>query len=286
MPDRQQDGSPPPDAGVAEGLSLIARAEQDGERTFRMLGREWKLLSGVFSPVLSYGTVFYSRAVPFPAGGRFLEIGCGAGVTAVQAALAGCEDVLAVDINPRAVANARLNAARHGATAVRTRVADVFAGLRGEGVFDGVFWNIPYVSLAADYVHTSPLSRAVFDIEHQGSRAYLSGVRDFLAHGGQCPCRAGQHRRSARAGEHRRRARMGGAPRRHRSSRAGPARRTPALPARRPRRTPVTAGPPGFLTGAASRRGTRPPGKRRPPRPSARTTRRAVRRAAPRRADR
>ncbi|MGW5019037.1 methyltransferase [Streptomyces cacaoi] len=184
MPDRQQDGSPPPDAGVAEGLSLIARAEQDGERTFRMLGREWKLLSGVFSPVLSYGTVFYSRAVPFPAGGRFLEIGCGAGVTAVQAALAGCEDVLAVDINPRAVANARLNAARHGATAVRTRVADVFAGLRGEGVFDGVFWNIPYVSLAADYVHTSPLSRAVFDIEHQGSRAYLSGVRDFLAHGG------------------------------------------------------------------------------------------------------
>jgi release factor glutamine methyltransferase len=170
--------------GVAEGLSLIAQAEDEGAGTFQLLDREWEVHEGVFSPAYTYGTEFYSLSLPFPVGGRFLEVGCGAGVTAVEAALAGCREVCAVDLTPQAVANTRRNAELHQARAVRAGVSDVFGGVeRGSG-FDVVFWNIPYVSVSADYAHASPLSHAVFDIEHRLCHAYVGGVRPFLARGG------------------------------------------------------------------------------------------------------
>lgn len=171
--------------GYAEGVSLVARSQEDGARTFRLLGRTWDLFAEVFSPVHTYGTAFYSERIPFPAGGSFLEVGCGAGVTAVQAALRGCASVTALDLNERAVANTLRNATRHGVPQVRALTSDVFSAVEGGELFDAVFWNIPYVSLPESYVHGSALSRAVFDIEHRSCRAYVSGVRDLLAPGGR-----------------------------------------------------------------------------------------------------
>lgn len=74
-------------------------------------------------------------------GERVLEIGCGSGVVSIHCALAGAE-VVCGDMNPRAVALTRMNAAANGAVleAVET---DVYSNV--EGRFDLVLFNLPYL---------------------------------------------------------------------------------------------------------------------------------------------
>lgn len=74
-------------------------------------------------------------------GERVLEIGCGSGVVSIHCALAGAE-VVCGDVNPRAVALTRMNAAANGAVleAVET---DVYSNV--EGRFDLILFNLPYL---------------------------------------------------------------------------------------------------------------------------------------------
>jgi SAM-dependent methyltransferase len=181
--DPRDPAAPGPHA-VADSILLTERLRSEDRRSFHLLGRTWELLPEVFSPALSSGTEFYTRRLPFPRGGRFLEIGCGAGVTSVVAALSGCAAVTAVDIGPPAVANTARNARRHGATALRALVSDVFAAVPDRG-YDVVFWNIPYVGMPEGYEHPSDLTRSVFDVGHRCCRAYLAGARSVLAPGGR-----------------------------------------------------------------------------------------------------
>jgi len=61
------------------------------------------------------------------AGKRVLDLGAGSGLVAIAAALAGAAEVKAVDVDPYAVAAARLNAAANG-VAVETVRADLTGG--------------------------------------------------------------------------------------------------------------------------------------------------------------
>lgn len=75
-----------------------------------------------------------------------LEMGSGCGVAAVTMALAGCPEVVAVDINPKAVQSTRLNAERHGvADRVTALRSDLFAAISPTARFDVVFWNSPFI---------------------------------------------------------------------------------------------------------------------------------------------
>ena len=114
--------------GGARWLALL-RGDVTYRRRFGLLGREWDLFPGVFSPIQSHSTGFFSRAVPQREGGTFLDVGCGSGVMAVEAALAGCREVLAVDLDTVAVDNTRHNARLHGAGAVSAQVSDCFADI-------------------------------------------------------------------------------------------------------------------------------------------------------------
>jgi release factor glutamine methyltransferase len=169
-------------------LSVLTRhAQSEGRPTeFELLGLKWDLLEGVFAPVFTSSTELYSTWMPYPAGGAFLEVGCGAGVTAVLAALRGCLSVTALDISPAAVANARSNAERHGVTdRVRVLRSDMFAGLEADTRFDVIFWNSNYVEAPPDFVYETELHRAFFDAGYQSHRAYLSGARPHLEDGGR-----------------------------------------------------------------------------------------------------
>src|SRR3954470_6128782 len=116
--------------------SRRAAADHPAPAEFDLDGRRWDLLPGVFSPASSPTTGFSLRLLGLaepqrtPMTGSFLEIGCGTGVIAVSAALAGCDRVVAADVNPAAVANAALNAARHG-------VSDRCSAVRGD-LFDAL----------------------------------------------------------------------------------------------------------------------------------------------------
>ncbi|MCC2321225.1 methyltransferase [Cellulomonas xiejunii] len=153
------------------------------QTTFPLLDREWDLLPGVFAPTHCASTGFFTESIPFPVGGSFLEVGCGTGVTAVEAALRGCARVAATDISAAAVENTRLNTDRH---AVSDRVevyrGDVFDGLPPQGRFDVVFWNSPFVDPGIDERSAARpveddrrkhLRRAVFDPGYRAHERYL-----------------------------------------------------------------------------------------------------------------
>ncbi|MDH6623577.1 release factor glutamine methyltransferase [Streptomyces sp. LBL] len=139
-----------------------------------MLGSRWDLLPRVFAPVHTDSTELFTQWLPFPVGGSFLEVGCGAGVTAVTAAMAGCERVTASDISSDAVVNAGLNAARHGvADRVRVQRSDLFDALEPGERFDLVFWNSNVVWAPEDFVYSRQVQYAIFDRDYAAHQRYL-----------------------------------------------------------------------------------------------------------------
>lgn len=150
--------------------------------TFSLLGEVWDILPGVFLPSLTHATAFFTRRLPYPEGGAFLELGCGAGVTAVHAAKAGCARVLAADADPQATATARRNAARHGAHRLRTATGDAFDAVGPhDGPFDLIFWNLPYFSVPAGSSWARKGARSLVDVDLHCLRACIGGARDHLA---------------------------------------------------------------------------------------------------------
>lgn len=154
----------------------------DRPSTFRMCGRQWDLLDGVFAPLYRPSTraSLDFLGLTAPAGHRvpdsMLEMGSGTGIVAVMAALAGCRRVVAADINPRAVDNTRANAERHG---VGDRVgvvhSDLFRDVPDER-FDLVFWNSPFILAPEDHVYGSLHERAFVDAGYAAHRRFFEDV--------------------------------------------------------------------------------------------------------------
>jgi release factor glutamine methyltransferase len=74
-------------------------------------------------------------------GSTVLDLGCGAGLVSVVAAQQGAR-VLAVDVNPAALENAKANAAKYG-LGIATRRSDMFSKVPEK--FDYIFFNPPYL---------------------------------------------------------------------------------------------------------------------------------------------
>jgi release factor glutamine methyltransferase len=132
------------DIGFDRGSDLMRRhlAGRTGPTQFTLMGRDWDLLDGVFNPSYTPVTRLFSEHLPYPRDGSFLEMGCGAGVTAVVAALSGCRSVTALDISEAAVANTKLNAVRHGvADTVQVELNALFDALAPDERLDVIFWN-------------------------------------------------------------------------------------------------------------------------------------------------
>ncbi|MFC5640882.1 methyltransferase domain-containing protein [Kitasatospora cinereorecta] len=170
--------------------SRLSRMRRDGASVFTMQGREWDLLPGVFAPSDSPSTQIaldlLGLAGPaVTARGSVLEIGCGTGLIAVTSALAGCERVVASDINPVAAENAELNAERHDvAHKVRTVHSDLFDALEPGERFDTIFWSSNYVMAPADYDYEHPHERAYVDAGYTAHRRFLAEAPEWLTPGG------------------------------------------------------------------------------------------------------
>jgi release factor glutamine methyltransferase len=156
-------------------LAAVHQRVTDQPIEFSLLGLVWELLPGVYAPTRGAATRLFSQWLPYPVGGSFLEIGCGAGVTAVTAALRGCARVTASDINTSAVRNVAVNAVRHG---VRDRVtplySDLFDGLDPADRYDLIFWNSNVVEAPHGYAPREILERAILDPGYRTHRRYLA----------------------------------------------------------------------------------------------------------------
>ncbi|HET9896228.1 MAG TPA: methyltransferase [Streptosporangiaceae bacterium] len=154
--------------------------DAEAPERFSLLGDEWELLDGVFAPTFTPVTELFTSWLPYPAGGSFLEVGSGAGVTAVTAARSGCASVTALDIGSAAVENTRRNAIRHGvADRVRVLRSDMFEALGPDERFDLIYWNSNFVEMNAEFVNSTDLHHAFFDPGYQAHGRYL---REAPAH--------------------------------------------------------------------------------------------------------
>lgn len=131
------------------------------------------VLPGVWSPAYDWSSLFYVENLPQLHGLDFLEIGCGTGVISVHAARAGARRVVAVDVNPEAVRNARLNFERFGIGNGAVFLSDGFDGVTGS--YDVVTWNAPYHGARP----ADMLERGCTD---EGYRDILSFFRSVNAH--------------------------------------------------------------------------------------------------------
>lgn len=116
-------------------------------------------------------------------GDKVLDMGTGCGVNAILAASAG-GDVLAVDINPEAVAAASENAARNLVSQrVETRESDVFAALDGErdGPFDVIIFDPPF----RWFEPRDLLEMATADAGYRALTRFVQEVRPYLAERGR-----------------------------------------------------------------------------------------------------
>ncbi|MER7900591.1 methyltransferase domain-containing protein [Streptomyces sp. NPDC096046] len=171
--------------------SAMSRTRADRPDQFDMRGRTWDLLDEVFAPIYSPSTgialdfLGWTGTVSAPRTGSMLEIGCGTGMIAVTGALAGCERVVASDINPRAVANAALNAARHQVgDRVEAVHSDLFDGLDPAERFDLIFWSSNYVLAPEGHRYGSVHDAAYVDPGYAAHRRFLAEAEDRLAPGG------------------------------------------------------------------------------------------------------
>ncbi|MDA0567769.1 methyltransferase [Streptomonospora sp. S1-112] len=174
--------------GIQLGLSEAERHTDTSQRDreFELLDLRWDLLPGVFAPHNSRSTAAYTSWLPIPAQGRVLEMGCGAGVTAVYAALRGAGSVVAADIAAAAVENTRVNAARHGvADRVRAVRSDMFAEIGEDERFDLIFWNSSAIPAPEDFVYTRDIEWSLFDRDYASHRAYLREAPRRLTEGGR-----------------------------------------------------------------------------------------------------
>lgn len=114
-------------------------------------------------------------------GERLLDMGTGTGIVALHAARAGAR-VMAVDLNPLAVACARSNALRNDLK-VDVRQSDLFENV--EGLFDIITFNPPY--LPEKSAPTTWMERA-WSGGSDGSEVvvrFLENAWRFLAPGGR-----------------------------------------------------------------------------------------------------
>jgi len=138
---------------VTEDHYFTARpASADERRTIRvtLAGREVEVetASGIFSPGhVDLGTQVLLRTVPDPRG-RLLDVGCGWGPIALEAALRGASSVTAVDVNERALDLLRRNAARLG--------VEVTAGTPDQVDADATYdtlWSNPPIRIGKEALH-------------------------------------------------------------------------------------------------------------------------------------
>jgi SAM-dependent methyltransferase len=141
------------------------------------LGERIHPFYGVFSPVRGEYVDLVAQA-PLPSGvlgaeGLALEIGAGTGVLSALLAKRGVRQVIATEVDERALACARFNVQRLRLEAqVDVRQADLFAGVRA----DLILCNPPWLPAKP----SSTIEGALYDENSQMLKAFLMGLKHHL----------------------------------------------------------------------------------------------------------
>lgn len=112
-------------------------------------------------------------------GKTVLDLCTGTGIVAVKAALAGAANVTAVDLNPEAAKNARLNAEKFGLN-IDVHEGSLFEPVAGQ-TFDVIAMNPPYTGKKP----ANKTEICFWDEENKTTRHFFERCKDYLRPGGQ-----------------------------------------------------------------------------------------------------
>jgi SAM-dependent methyltransferase len=132
---------------------------------------------GVFSPVRGEYLDLIAAA-PLPSTELAFDVGTGTGVIAAILARRGVQQVIATDLDPRALACARENIDRLG---LQGRIELLQADLFPPGRAPLVVCNPPWLPARP----SSPLERAIYDEDSRMLRGFVQGLAAHLAAGGE-----------------------------------------------------------------------------------------------------
>lgn len=138
--------------------------------TFVLGGVEIEVNPGVFSPATD--TKLLAANVDTGKGMRFLDMSTGSGGVAVIAGLTGASGI-AIDINPKAVINARRNVKRYKVL-VNVVESDMYTKIPSEK-FDRIYANGPF----AEGEITEVLDRACYGARDYTQRLFF-GMKNYL----------------------------------------------------------------------------------------------------------
>lgn len=137
---------------------------------------------GVYPPM---DDSYFMAEFAKPFKGRFLDVGTGTGIIAISNALINRDnEVEGLDINPKAVECANMNAKLNHLTNVKFYVSDMFSSV--SGCYDIIFFNPPYLkSEEVDFIKDS--ERISLDGGKDGMelvRSFIKKCHSFLKEGG------------------------------------------------------------------------------------------------------
>jgi release factor glutamine methyltransferase len=151
---------------------------------FELCGERFILLPHVFSPILFPSAKIYYPKFPYQKEESFLEIGCGAGYGSILALKNGAKHVVATDINPAAIENARLNTKLHKVEdKIEIIESDLFENVKGK--YSTIYWNHPFITVPDGYVFENIIERAIFDPGYKLLDKFLDEARDYLISNGR-----------------------------------------------------------------------------------------------------
>lgn len=166
--------------------NLLRNASEGGPYRVKVRGLMFWAHPNVFSPKYFRSSEIYASGFPYKKDERFLEIGSGVGVTSVLAALEHNNTVVALDINPDAVATTLKNAQEHGVTdRLCARQSDVFSALSADETFDTIYWDYPYVWAPQDHNLENLLEASVCDPGYKHFGQFLEGAPMHMNKGGR-----------------------------------------------------------------------------------------------------
>lgn len=135
-----------------------------------------KILPGVFDPSRGEGSQLMLRCKEHFAGCNVLDMGTGSGALAILAAETS-DRVVAVDVNPTAVACAKLNCSRLDLDRkIEVREGDLFEPVAGNERFDLILFNPPFL----EGKPKSLPDRAMFDEDYSSLTQFFRSAPGFL----------------------------------------------------------------------------------------------------------
>jgi len=121
--------------------NIIRMMQKFLPKKVEVLGKEYVVSNNVFNPKYFFTSKLMAELMDVK-GKEVLDIGCGSGILAIEAAK-NARMVVATDINDEAAEIARKNAARNGIFSIVFIQCDLFSCLRKK--FDVILFNPPYL---------------------------------------------------------------------------------------------------------------------------------------------